>query len=334
MANVSNPYEINTENNLVVTSWVDEAEGKYIEVLLENETTPGGVICDNTAIYVNESATSLYGSGASGQLISHPSNFNLIVFGVSNQDSGGDQILFLWLDEVSYEYVKSKNFKVALVDSSYGENPIRGYNLKLEYLDQLSEGHPNWLYKNLTFPQISTFYNYNNFVNSYLNKTTRFDIIEYNNINEDLIMSEEYNGHSINIPINSPSLQTNGFFVDDHELTFIPYKTISNFYKDGLKIRFAANSTYNKIRIDTSAFGGPPSEDSLSQLKNVFSLDNITCKDASGQIMSKNTVVDVYLNDDVTYVIVEFDNPFTNYLDFSEAEGLPIILLNAIFDFE
>ena len=246
MANVENPYQIDLGNNLVVTSWVDKPDN---EMIIKFADVGSGSL----AYLANDSRADFYGYGLTppkGEIISCPDNLKPTVIAFlaypwfGSGDSGLDFIYeagldFYFYDDAEQYFLLNRN--VAIIDTENENNYLK---LGYFWIGDKSVGSMTLYHKIIS--QNNVFYNWEKFYESYLNKEIKFKFVKYNEINQNLILSENYNGEIIDL---SAKETNNGFYLDDISLEYLPYKCISNFYKTDFCIKFADDSTYNKLII-------------------------------------------------------------------------------------
>lgn len=299
MANVSNPYEINTENNLVVTSWVDEAQDLLI---LRMEQSANGY----TFAAANEIASNEYFNSETplGEIIQSPKN--LTVYGFGHYMSGLVGTLALVTDYEYETYLLTHN--LALVDV---ENPVLAFKITSKDNNYVfgSQNPPAWMaihyledmednifeFKNLKNPE-NKLYNIGSFPEIYGNNIVKFKLIEYESINTNLIFSENYSNEIIRL-MNSP-FNEHSFWIDDLHIEYYANKCTKIDTADELiySIRFAPiNKTFSIIMtLDPYASTIEPSI--FGDIYNVINENSSEIMISANKINDYNTSQDIYLN--------------------------------------
>lgn len=296
--------------------------------------------------------------GLYGEKYTQPNNFN--IFGFVMSVGSLSSALFLVTDIATSEYVNSYPTRFAIYDKNDKNN--------WEKFSSANRTDDNFAYFQLTVTNADSlgpltqkntvFYDSNKFSEIYKDKVSEFVICPVNDINRDLILSQNYSGETLWFAYKSvyDTIPENSFYVDDLGLEKYFWYCIGTSDKlignNNVSIdefiaivKFAEDSTYTKLIIknkymsdtgmtlEPAAFINSLKIECYADTNQEQLLDTLTCINA-----------DIDYPDGDEYTIIEFDKPLRNYVYLcspnnledspSQVNALYILMLFQDFHFE
>ena len=355
-----NPYETTLQHNLVVTTNLNE-NANIFKVKLVGINPRGYTDNPVSTGYISDESMCSYltlESGTYGEKYTQPEGLNILGFAMCASDLSS--ALFLITDIATSEYVNSYPTRFAIYDKNDKNN--------WEKFSSADRTDDNFAYFRLTVTSADSlgpltqkntvFYDSNKFSEAYKDKVSEFVICPVNDINRDLILSQNYSGETLWLAYKSvyDTIPENSFYVDDLELEkyfWYCIGTSNNLIGNNnvsidefiTIVKFAEDSNYTKLIIkskfmsdigatlEPSAFIDSLKIECYADTNQEQLLDTLTCINAN-----------IDYPDGDEYTIIEFDKPLRNYVYLcspnnledspSQVNALYILMLFQDFHFE
>lgn len=243
MSQVSNPYETNTENNLVVTSYIDET-GNILTIKMVSIPNQIADYDIGWSISSIESVT----PGICGELIKNNTNLNFL--SIATGSSVEESFLFIAVDEMTKNHIEALNRNIYIIDIENKNNYINLYESTQKDIVEVTSNYFYYRSYSLYFDpsEENAFKNYKKFYDTYNNKIASFKVIVPELINQDKYLSTNYDGSSFNLT--GTVYNDDAFYIDDTYINKYP-NTYSKITDDGLVIKFSENDNYNALEIQS-----------------------------------------------------------------------------------
>ena len=323
MSQVSNPYETNTENNLVVTSYIDQSQKLLIIRMAPNTTMIQGNY--NTAFsLINED---YYEIKICGELIQNNTGFNIMA--IFNAASVYDNWNIIAVDKATYEVFTTRNHNIVIQDNNNIYNFI---NLKSCEINKYN----SYYYYRSPFTKNSetidsnenAFDHYNKFYNDYNDKISSFKIICPDLINQDKYFSTTYETGDI-FNLDGTLQDTDAFYVDTSYTEKYP-NTYSKEINNNLIVLIDSNTNFNTIQLQLDAFNmmnAPLDKYSGTMYINCYQNENLENPHA----MVCTTISTDYENGIIKFI---FNENFNRYIDISTFLNETPNTLNQLLNYE
>lgn len=247
MSFVDNPHETITENNLIITSYLDEAQNLLIVKMMPNDAMIHGNY--NTAYSLIEE--DYYEIKICGELIKNNTGFNILA--IFNSASAYDNWTDIAVDENTYNIFASKNHNVTIQDINNKSNyinlrtcQVNKYNSYYFYRSPITE------FSETFEPTENAFMHYNKFYSDYNEKIASFKIFVPDLINQDKYFSTAYElGDTFNL---AGTLEDADAFYIDTSYTIKQPNTYSKTINEKLIVLLNPNVEFTTIRAQLEYF--------------------------------------------------------------------------------
>ena len=260
MSFVDNPHQTTAENNLVVTSYLNEAQN-ILSIKFAKDAN--NLIYSKTNSYYPE-GESPCGPGIYGEYSKEPNMYNIIAI---DYYVGSSYSCNIAIDELTYNLLSDHQRNLAIIDKNDSKSflKINLSNLQsdADYYDSQIVYGPDF-FDTTYYPSDNYLYNRTLVETRYFdNQFHDFIVTEYEDINLDMILSENYNGEIISRCPNEDIINANtGFYTDNLNLEYYPWKCVSRLFDlssnitstiKEIYIRFDLQTNYNKFIIKNIA---------------------------------------------------------------------------------